>query len=732
MGVYQVSDVTVLPSAPGQQPERANWVKSSASMFNVLGFSPAAGQLFLKEDNHQRQPQVVVLSHRYWMRRFGGDAGVIGRSLSIEGFPVRVIGVLKAGQELPEVTVDMWAPAWVDSSTVWNNHTWSSIARLRSGASVIEAQRELASLTARMEDVFTDVYRGHFIQNTGFTTKVVSLRDSVVGEMLTRALWTLFAAVGLVLLIATANVANLFLARLDARSREVAVRTALGADRSHLAMHYLAESLLLTSSAAALAVLIAYALLRLLVVIAPNNLPRLEEVHMSAASIAFAVAAAAAAGLMFGIAPLFGRSLDLSVLREGGRGLLSSRRRMNARRILVAMQMALAVILLAASTLMVRTFRNLRNVKPGFDPAGVMTLDIALPEAKYGRGGKYYFESANSASSFFEQLADRVRKVPGITMVGFSDRLPLISGDWCTGITIEGPTPDVMRGVCPADALVSPGYFETMGIGIVGRSLTWNGMDGHDGGAIVSRGFADHYWPGQNPIGKGFRYYGTKPPFYHVVGVAEDVRSNGVDAPPVELVYFPILPIPDAALWSPPTYMSLVARGSIGDAGTFARVVARIAAELEPQAAISNPRSMDSILSRSVAKQSFTMALLALSAIIAILLAAVGLYGLISYSVSQRRGEIGVRMALGAESGAVTGMVLAQSMRLAIVGIVIGLGGAMVSTRLLSALLFGVQPNDALTLTAVPLFLLAIVILAAYAPARRAARVDPVEALRGD
>jgi predicted permease len=336
------------------------------------------------------------------------------------------------------------------------------------------------------------------------------------------------------------------------------------------------------------------------------------------------------------------------------------------------------------------------------------------------------------ATSFFAQLADRVRAMPGVTSVGFGDRLPLISGDWCTGINVEGPTPDAARGICPADALVSPGYFETMGIKVTGRSLTWGGMNAHDGGIIVSKGFADHYWPNENPIGKGLRYNGTKPPYYRVIGVAEDVRSNGVDAPPVETAYFPMLPIPDAPLWSPPTSSNLVVKGRILDPVEFSRAVARAAAEIEPQAAISNPQSMGSILSRSVAKQSFTMALLVIAAGIAMLLAAVGLYGVISYVVEQRRGEIGIRMALGAQSGTVTSMVLGQSLRLAIVGILIGVAGAFAATRLLRALLFGVEPNDGLTLTLVPLALLAVVIVASYAPARRASRINPIDALRGN
>jgi putative ABC transport system permease protein len=731
IGVYQVSDVTVLGSN-GTQAERVRWARVSASLLNVLGFRPEKGRLITADDNHSQLPTIVLLAHSFWARRFGSDRRIIGKTINIEGFPMTVAGVLPVGADLPEVTVDVWAPAFVDSTTVYNNHTWSAIGRLRPGFTAAESQRELAPLTARLPEAFPNVYNPRFIKNTGFTTKVVSLRDSVVGTLLTRALWTLFAAVALVLLIATANVANLFLVRLDARSREVAMRTALGAERSHLAWHYLAESFLLAGVAGLAAIAIAETMLKVLLAVAPSQLPRLSEVRLSGASIAFALGGALVAGVIFGVMPLLGRPLDVAALREGGRGLLSSRRRMNARRILVATQMALAVVLLAAAMLMVRTFRNLRDVKSGFDPAGVATMQIALPESRYGGRGKNYFEAAARSSSFFEQLVTRVSQLPGVTRVGLTERMPLIDGDWCTGITLEGPTPDAARGVCPADASVSPGYFEAMGIRLTGQTMTWGGMNAHDGSVIVSKAFADHYWPNETPIGKGLKFNGTKPPFYHVTAVAEDIRANGVDAPPVEMVYFPMLPIPDAALWGTPTNMHLVIKGSKTDATELGRIVARLAAELEPQAAISNPQTLSGILAASMAKQSFTMALLVIAAGIAMLLAAVGIYGVISYIVAQRRGEIGVRMALGAEVRSVTLLVLRQSLSMAVIGIVLGVVGALATTRFLRALLFGVEPNDMLTLTVVPLALIGIVIVASYAPARQAAKIDPVEALRGD
>jgi putative ABC transport system permease protein len=726
LGVYQLSDVTVLGASAERRAERVRMVQSSASLLQVLGFTPEHGRLLVADDNRERRPLVVVLGHDYWSRRFGGDRSVIGRPISLEGYPLTIVGVLPRGAQLPEDQVDLWIPAWVDSTVKFNNHTWNAIGRLRPGVTAADAQRDLAPLTERLPERFPEVYNNpDWVKNTGFSTEVVPLRDAVVGERVTRALWTLFAAVGLVLLIAAANVANLFLVRLDARAREIALRTALGADRGHLAWHYLSESLLLAGAAAIAAVGIAQAMLRALLAVAPSDLPRLADVHLGVPGVAFALGVGLLAGLLFGALPLVGARFDLALLREGGRGLTTSRRRMAARRVLVASQMAFAVVLLAGAVLMVQTFRNLRAIDVGFEPRGVLTLTIALPNSRYGN-------QADRASDLFTQLASRLRELPGTQRVGFSDRMPLLSGDWCTGITLEGPTPGSASGACPPTALVSPGYFEAMGISVSGQAMTWDGMNKHDGGMVVSRAFADHWWPNENPIGKGLRFSGRQPPFYRVVGVAEDIRGAGIEAPPPELVYFPMRPIPGAPLWASPTHMNLVLKTSSPNPMALTATIARVLQELEPDAAIANAATMESIFARAIARQSFTMVLLALSATIAIILSAVGIYGVISYIVTQRRGEIGVRMALGAPGSRVAFMVLRQSLGLAVLGVAAGVVGAVAVTRLLSALLYGVQPTDPLTLTLVPLALLAVAVMASYAPARRASRVDPVEALRGD
>ncbi|MGH7636083.1 MAG: ADOP family duplicated permease [Gemmatimonadaceae bacterium] len=727
LAVYNTYDVTLMGNGPDERPERVRWVSTSASLFDVLGFTPQVGRLLVREDNSQRRPRVAVISDGLWKRRFGEAPDIVGRTVNVEGMPLTVVGVLRPGSDLPDLKVDVWAPAWVDSTTVMHNHTWLALGRLKPGFSAKDAERDLAPLTARLPEAFPQVYRPTFVTSTGFTTDVQPLRDAVVGEVVTRALWTLFGSVVLVLLIAAANVANLFLVRIDTRRRDVAVRTALGANRSHLAVQYLTESLILVGVATVLAIAAAQVLLVVMLRLAPSELPRLSGVQLDGAAVLFAVGIAGLVGIVFGLLPLLGARLDLAMLREGGRGLTSSRRRMMARRLLVAAQMAFAVVLLASAALMLRTFQNLRGIHPGFDPERVLTMRIALPGAEYGGEDKL-----QQTLNFHEHLTSRVSQLRGVEHVGLIDRLPLLSGDLCIGITLEGNAPGRATGACPPSTRVSPGYFEAMGTRVEGRTLTWSGMNAGDAGVVVSSAFAKAHWPDENPIGKRVRFNGSTPPWYTIVGVAEDVHSMGLTSPPTQAIYFPIREIPDSPLWGLNTTMSLVVKTTTGDPTTLANAIGRIVNELEPQAAVVNPQTMETLIARSIARQSFTMVLLLISATMAMLLSAVGIYGVVSYIVAHRRGEIGVRVALGAGVGDVTGMVLRQSLGLAVLGVAIGVFAAIGTTRFLRALLYGVTPGDPATLVVVPLVLLAVAALASFVPARRAARVNPVEALRSD
>ncbi|MEP6732919.1 MAG: ABC transporter permease, partial [bacterium] len=725
IGVYQNAEMTMQSEGTSRPAERASAAKVSASLFHVLGFRPELGRLFTLDDNRERNPHVVILGHGYFERHFGGDKSIVNRVVDIDGFPMTVVGVLPAGADLPDRTIDLWLPGYIHpAAPAFNNHTWNGIGRLRPGFTAAQAQRELAPLTARLPELFPQGEGANFMKSTGFHTQVRPLRDVVVGDVMIRALWILFGSVMLVLLIAAANLSNLFMVRIDARRREMSVRAALGADRVHLAIQLFAESLIIALAAGVLAVVFAAVGLRLLLVFAPQELPRLAEIHLGVAGVLFALVGATLTALALGLFPLFGPApLDLRLLREGGRGMTSARGRQFVRAALVVSQVALSLVLLTASGLMVRSFANLRAVKPGFDPHGVVTMNVSLPQGSYGK-------SYEMTSNLYEQLAIRIRQLPGVKAVGFSEKIPLANGYLCTGVIIEGEQPGTARGDCPPTSLVSPGYFEAMGIRIDGRSLEWGAMDSHSGDMIVSRAFADHIWPDHRAIGRGIRYYGKEPPFYRVSGVAADVLADGYDKPPVTVVYFPMLPIPDAGLWGVPTSMNLVVRSTSSSPVSLAPTIVRLLSELEPRGAISNPQSMDALVAQSMAKRSFTMMLLAIAAAMALFLSVVGLYGVISYVVGQRRGEIAIRMALGAQTGAVGRMVLGQSLRLALLGVGVGILAALATTRVLQSLLFGVSPTDPTLMLAASVLLLIVAAAAGYAPAHRAAQVDPADALR--
>lgn len=725
LAVYRTDLATVRGDGGEHQAERVPTAFVSASLFGVLGIVPEHGRLLVPDDNVPELFTVGLLSHGFWMRRFGADPAIVGKIIDVAGFPVSIVGVLPATAHLPDLRIDLWLPLHVDPAMApLNNHTYAAIGRLRPGVSADAAQRELASLTSRFPETFPSVYSEAWMRRTGFTTLVRPLRDEVVGELVTKALWILFGSVAVVLLIAAANVANLFLVRIEARRLEVSVRSALGASRSDLAWHYLTESLALCGAAALGAIGVSWAALRLLVVLAPSNLPRLDEVHLSWASIAFCAGCALIAGIVLGTLPLARSRADLSLLREGGRGATGSRRRLLSRNVLVVSQVALALVLLCASGLLVRSLRNLRAVQPGFDPTNVMTMSLSLPYASY--------QSYPKVSAFYEQLTARVRALPGVQAVGLGGSLPLVGEEGCTGAVIDKPGPSGERGDCVPMMQVTPGYFEALRIPVRGSAPSWGETNQGGAGAVVSGAFSDRFWPNEGAIGHGVRCCNAQGPFYRITGVTGPVRTNGLDRSPGQVVYFPMIPFAkNPGLEDFPTFMHMVVRTATPDATGVVPAIRRIVTELDPQVPVTEVQPMVALLSKSLARRSFTMMLLATAAGLALLLSAVGIYGVISYVVAQRRGEIGIRMALGARASEVRGLVVRQSLLLAGVGVAIGLVIAMATTRVLGSLLFGVSPTDPLVLMSATLVLVLIAALASYAPARRASRVDPAEVMRG-
>jgi predicted permease len=722
LGLYQMGEVTILGDG-ASGAERVISANVSSTLFDVLALRPYAGRLLTPEDNLAQDPQVVVLAYDFWMRRFGGDRAIVGKTIPVEGFPLEVVGVLQPGAALPDTRVDVWSPAYIDSNMpARNNHTWSGIGRLRPGYTAADLERELAPLVRRFPEVFPTAYSERFMTNTGFRAAVTPLRDWVVGDLVRRALWILLGSVALVFLVAAANVANLFLVRLDARRRELAMRVALGAGRSHIATHFLAEGLVLSLVAAALGVALAFAGLRVLIAGAPDGIPRLSEVQLDWRSVAVAVVLAAVTGAIFALIPIASARVDVLTLREGSRTLTSSRRRLAVRGALVAGQVALALVLLAAAGLMVKSFRNLRGVQAGFDPHGVATMAVSLPAARYDNDRK--------AAGFFEQLASRIEAMPDVKAVGFGEQVPPEMATGCTGVLTQAPTREEMKSACIVTLRVSPGYFEALGIRVEGRLPTWSETDAGAGPVIISRSLAERFWPGESAIGRGIRCCNPGSSWYRIIGVSEDVRGNGFDQPVTQAVFFPMIELPDARLEGTPRYLEVIVRSKSGNARALTPAVKRAITALDVQVPIANERSMQQVVARSMVKRTFTLTLLGIASMMAVVLSAIGLYGVVSYVVGERRGEIGIRVALGAQRGEVGRMIVMQSVRLAVVGVIVGLVGALATTRLLRSLLLEVDPGDTVTLLVVAIGLVILAAAASWIPARRAMRVDPVEALR--
>ena len=717
--------ITVMPGDGDHPAERVPTLNVSASTFAMFGIRPQLGRLFSSSEelNPDGDPRVVVISDGYWRRRFGADPNIVGKRIPLGTNSAEIIGVLAPGAGVPDGVGDIWMRNTLDpNAKPQNNHTHFGVARLARGATVQAAFAEIKQIQADLQRDYPDVYSQAFVDREGFVMNVTSLRDHVVGATIVRAMWLLFAAVGFVLLIAAANVANLFLVRIDARRREVAVRTALGADRSHLAVHYLAESGLLALVAALCALAIAYTLLHVVLRIAPQSLPRLDEVTLDWRSVAFCATTALVFAVVFGILPIGRGVVDTAVLREGGRGLTSSRARDLARRALVLSQVALAVVLLSSAALMAKSFARLREVRPGFDPVGVTSMSIMVPPVRY--------RTATEVIGFWRELTQRVEAIPGVVHAGASGTLPLAAPGACSGVVLDVVDPGRDRGSCMPMTQVTPGYFETMGIKVRGTLPTWSNVMAGTAPTIVTSAFAKRFWSDGNAIGHRITWYNEGNPYYNIVGVADDIRSNGLQEAPIQEAYFPIAGPPGEKQWFPFRYLHFVVRApSLSDATVVARV-RQILGQMDPQIPIADIKPMEVVVADSMAQTSFTMLLLLIASGIALVLSAVGIYGVISYVVGQRRTEIGIRMALGAQVRQVSRMIVGQSLSLATAGVIVGVLASVAVTRLLRTLLFNVSPTDPLVLTGVAALLLSMSVAASLGPTRRAAKIDPVEAMR--
>jgi putative ABC transport system permease protein len=728
VGVYRTYSAT-MAGRGRESAERVQQALVSATLLPVLGVTPALGRGFTARDDEPGAAPVALLSDGLWRRRYGGSPAVLGTSVELDGASVQVVGVLPAGAGLPEPgdPADVWVPERLDPSAPPQNwHAFTAVGRLAPGATVAQVQAEMERFTARYPDLFPAAYKPAFMRETGFRPDVKALREVVVGDV-ARTLWILLAAVGLVLVVACADVANLFLVRAEARRREVAILSAIGATRARLARQFLAEGLLLGALGGAVGLLLARAAVKVLVALEPAGLPRLHEVRVGAATAAFAAALSVAVGVAVAALPLLRlrASGQAEALREAGRGATAGRVRGTARNALVVAQVAVALVLVASAGLMLQSFRRLRAVDPGIEPRGVLTLELVLPRDAY--------PTHAAVAGFYRRLSEAVQAVPGVQAAGVTNSLPLAPAEGCSSLFVEdrGAVPGG-EPPCVTSIAWSPGAFRALGIRVRGATPGWANVESRDGAVVVTRALAERLWPGQDPVGKGIRAGSWGQPFYRVSGVAEDVRADGLDKPPLEAAFYPLVPMKDAPLWSPARSVTLVVKTAGTRAEGWSAPVHRVVAEMDPNVAVAKVRTMDEVVARSMARTSLAATLIGAAAVVALLLGAVGLYGALSYLVGLRRNEIGIRMALGARADHVAGLVVGHSLALAGLGIGLGLAGAVASTRILRSLLFGVQPADPSILAATAVTMLGVALAASFIPVLRAVRVDPIGALRHD
>lgn len=695
----------------------------SAGVAPVLGARPALGRLLREADGLGATAAVVVLTDRFWRSFYGGDPTVAGRALRLHGVPYEVVGVLEPEVQLPEELegqprIDVWAPLPLDPAEVpQNSHVFRAIGRLAEDVDVDAARAELGHLTARLPDVLPQAYSAAFMSRTGFSTRVTPLHDDILAGM-DRMLWILFGAGLLVLTVAAANATNLFLARFEARRPELAIRTALGAGRAGLVRHLLVEAALLGLVAGALALVLADAGVRLFAVFAPDGLPRAADARLTGVAALATFGMAVVAGAVAGLLPLLRRQQAMSLLSDASRGTPAPARH-RVRRALVAVQMALALVLLAGAGLLVRSFGRLLAVNPGFDATRVMTFRVALPRAPYG--------DVAVASRFYLDLESALAALPGVQSAGLATTLPLSGYDGCTALEPENMrVENAAERPCPAVVLASEGYLRTLGVPLRGDAPSRTAAGRAN--LVVSESFTRRYWGDADPIGRGVYQSRTIPP-ERVTGVAGDVHYASLEREPVPTVYFPIEPTAGYSQYLP-LAMAAVVRVDRGSPAAWAGSLRAAVSGLDPNAAVLEIQSLEQGVSRSLARRTGAMALLLAAALVASLLAMLGLYAVVSYLVTERRRELGIRLALGARAEEVGRLVQSQSARVAALGLVLGAIGTLVLTRLLSSQLFGVSPTDPLALGGAALVLAALAALATWVPARRATRVDPVEALR--
>jgi putative ABC transport system permease protein len=705
----------------GVEPERLLGERVTASYFRTLGVQPLLGRTFTEREDSVSGEPVIVLSEGTWHRLFGGDPAVIGRPLTLNDTVYTVIGIMPAAFVIDTPPVEAWISMGRVRESFGNraNHAGISVvARLKPGVTLDAARADMDAIAARLAQDYPDT-------NSNLGVRVESLHESFVGRDLTRALIVLAGAVAFVLLIACANVANLLLSRGAARQREIAVRTALGAGRGRLFRQLLTESVLLAFAGGIAGVLLGSWGLQVLLAATPDNLARVDAVRIDASVLLFSAALTLTTGIIFGVAPALQVSRpDLNeTLKEGGRSGTKGAKAQHVRSALVVAQVALSLVLLVGAGLMLRSFAELQATSPGLDPTNVVAAGVTLPGARYS--------DLDARRQFIRRVIDRLEATPGVESAATVTPLPLSMNGWQTSFLVEGfPEPEPGKFPTNDIARITPNYFRTMGIRLLrGRPFTWQDTENAPLVAIIDETFADTWFANQDPIGRRIKINAghpvpgmPPPPWVTVVGVVNHVKNYGIDQESRVEVY---VPYTQATL----SQATLVVKGS-GDTAAVGAAIKQAVREADPTLPVFTIRTMEEYLERTLTSKRLMMLLLALFAAVALTLAAVGLYGVMSYGVAQRTSEIGIRMALGAHPRDVLRLVIGHGMVLTACGLVLGLAGAYWLTRVIETLLFGVSANDAATFAGVAALLAVVAFLATWIPARRAARVDPLVALR--
>jgi predicted permease len=700
------------------EPERIEGRLVSANLFSLLGVEPQAGRAFLPEEDQPGRDRVVVLSHGLWQRRFGSDGKIIGRTLTLNGESYTVVGVMPPGFQFPTREDQLWVPIAFTPQQAANRgrHYLEVVARLKPGVSLAQAQAEMSAIATRLQQQHTE--------NTDLGAAITPLHEQVVGDI-KPALLVLLGAVGFVLLIACANVANLLLARAAVRQKEITIRVALGASRSRLIRQFLTESVLLAVLGGAVGLLLSLWGVSLLKAFIPENISQVEAIMIDGRVLLFTLLVSLLTGLVFGLAPAAqASSLNLNeTLKEGGRDSAAGSRGNHIRSLLVVMEVAFSLILLIGAGLLINSFLRLRNVDPGFRAKNLLTMQVVLPTFKY--------PDHTRRTAFYNELLGRIETLPGVKSAALTTNLPLYQQGNSISISAEGvPDPPTGQGRRPSVAtrVVSPRYFQTMGIQLLqGRGFSDQDKVDSPAVAVVNETMARRFWPGQDPTGKRITpgsLTSTDPDdWITVVGVAKDVRQFELTADPKPQMYLSYV---QAGFFAP---SDLVVSTDLEPLG-LAASVRKAVWEVDKDQPVSKIRTMEEIVSESVARQRFSMMLLGIFAALALVLAAVGIYGVMSYSVAQRTREFGIRMALGAQTRDVLKLAVGHGLKLVLIGIAIGLGAAFVLTRVMSSLLYGVSATDPLTFIAISLVLVGVAVVASFIPARHATKIDPMVALR--